>query len=193
MEFEFHVTLSDLSPQEKQTFIRICEEENVKPVLIELDQGEHIHQPMITGIVHSEDFQDVQRIIEEISITFRNNGFTVVRTKVEIPAKEERFFKQPMVPQYRPYFEWHGKVQVEDVNRLKHICAGTGGHISRNSLHKNGSIRFVTVREYEHADHFYRSVEEIHNILQSNQIELIKQQYELCIYDSREELDRGWI
>lgn len=38
MEFEFHVTLSDLSPQEKQTFIRICEEENVKPVLIELDQ-----------------------------------------------------------------------------------------------------------------------------------------------------------
>ena len=119
MEFEFHVTLSDLSPQEKLTFIRICNEENVKPVLIELDQGEHIHQPMITGIVHSEDYQEVEHVIEGISTTFRNNGFSVVRTKVELPAKEERFFKQPMLPQSRPYFEWHGKVQVEDVSRLE--------------------------------------------------------------------------
>ncbi|MBU5354095.1 hypothetical protein ACN9MH_20970 [Paenibacillus silvae] len=193
MEFEFHVTLNDLSQQEKETFIRICNEENVKPVMIELDQGEHIHQPMITGVVHSEDYQDVERVIEGISMKFRDIGFTVMRTKVEIPAKEERFFDQPMLPQSRPYFEWHGKVQVEDVNRLKHICAGTGGHISRNSLHKDGSIRFVTVREYEYADHFYDSVEEIHTILRTNQIELLKQQYELCIYDSREELDRGWI
>ena len=193
MEFEFHVTLDDLNQEEKQSFIRICNEEKVKPVLIELDQGEHIHQPMITGIVHSEVYSDVECVIEGISTKFRNNGFTVMRTKVEIPAKEEHFFKQPMLPQSRPYLEWHGKVQVDDVHRLKQICAGTGGHISRNSLLKDGSIRFVTVREYEQVNHFYKSVAEIHHILQTNQIELIKQQYELCIYDSREELDRGWI
>jgi hypothetical protein len=36
-------------------------------------------------------------------------------------------------------------------------------------------------------------VENIHRILETNAIELLKEEYELCIYDSREELDSGWI
>lgn len=193
MEFEYHVTISDLKQDEKDTFINICNEENVKPVLIVLDQGEYINQPMITGIVHSTDYEEVKKGIEEIAAKFRDNGFMVVRTKVEIPAKEETYFDKPMLEQSKPYFEWHGKVYVDDVGRLRQLFAGSGGHISRNSLNANGKVRFVTVREYESAEHFYRKVGEIHDILQMNKIELLKQQYELCIYDSREELDRGWI
>ncbi|MFC9710474.1 hypothetical protein ACFTRD_20210 [Paenibacillus sp. NPDC056933] len=193
MEFEYHVTMSDLKHNEKETFINICNDQNVKHVLIVLDQGEYINQPMITGIVHSTDYEEVKDVIEEVTTKFRVNGFTVVRTKVEIPAKEETYFDQPMLAQSKPYFEWHGKVYVDDVGRLKQLCPGSGGHISRNSLNANGKIRFVTVREYESAEDFYRRVEEIHAILHMNKIELLKQQYELCIYDSREELDRGWI
>lgn len=193
MEFEYHVTMSDLKQNEKETFINICNEENVKPVLIVLDQGEYINQPMITGIVHSADYEEVKNVIEEVVAKFRDNEFTVVRTKVEIPAKEETYFDQPMLAQSKPYFEWHGKVYVDDVVRLKQLCADSGGHISRNSLNENGKIRFVTVREYNSSEKFYSRVEKIHNILLQNKIELLKQQYELCIYDSREELDRGWI
>jgi len=193
MEFEYHVTMSDLKQNEKETFINICNEENVKPVLIVLDQGEYINQPMITGIVHSADYEEVKNVIEEVAAKFRDNGFMLVRTKVEIPAKEETYFDKPMLAQSKPYFEWHGKVYVDDVVRLKQLCADSGGHISRNSLNANGKIRFVTVREYNSSEKFYSRVEKIHNILQQNKIELLKQQYELCIYDSREELDRGWI
>ncbi|MDN8588353.1 hypothetical protein B2I21_24970 [Chryseobacterium mucoviscidosis] len=193
MEFEYHVTMSDLKQNEKETFINICNKENVKPVLIVLDQGEYINQPMITGIVYSADYEEVKNVIEEVVAKFRDNELTVVRTKVEIPAKEETYFDQPMLAQSTPYFEWHGKVYVDDVVRLKQLCADSGGHISRNSLNANGKIRFVTVREYNSSEKFYSRVEKIHNILQQNKIELLKQQYELCIYDSREELDRGWI
>jgi hypothetical protein len=193
MEFEYHVTMSDLKQDEKETFINICNEENVKPVLIVLDQGEYINQPMITGIVHSADYEEVKNVIEEVVAKFRDNEFRVVRTKVEIPAKEETYFDQPLLAQSKPYFEWHGKVYVDDVVRLKQLCADSGGHISWNSLNANGKIRFVTVREYNSSEKFYSRVEKIHYILQQNKIELLKQQYELCIYDSREELDRGWI
>ncbi|RAW15264.1 hypothetical protein DC345_14710 [Paenibacillus taichungensis] len=193
MEFEFHITVNDLTFEEKESFIEQCQVEQVKPVMIVLDQGEYIHQPMITGLIHSTDFDEVNSIIKQMVTRYQGNGFTVVRTKVEVPAKEEKYFHQRIVAHSTPYFEWHGKVQVDDVERLKELCEGDGGHISRNSLNANGKIRFVTVREYNSSEKFYSRVEKIHNILQQNKIELIKQQYELCIYDSWEELDRGWI
>lgn len=193
MEFEFHITVQDLTMDEKEAFINVCNQEQVKPVMIVLDQGNYIHQPMITGIVHGTDFHQANQEIERVATTFQNKGFTVVRKKVEIPAKEEKFFDQPLLKSSKPYFEWHGKVQVDEVESLKSLCAGYGGHISRNSLNVNGKVRFVTVREYESKESFYDSVGKIHTVLQANQIELMKEQYELCIYDSREDLDSGWI
>ncbi|ASJ52357.1 hypothetical protein BP422_01660 [Brevibacillus formosus] len=193
MEFEFHITLNDLSLDEKDTFIDICKAEQVKPVMIVLDQGNYINQPMITGVIKRADFQEANIEMEKIAATFQNNGFTIVRKKVEISPKEETYFHQPILKNSKPYFEWHGKVQVDDVAALRNLCEGHGGHISRNSLNANGKVRFITVREYESPKQFYDRVEMIHTILQANQIELIKEQYELCIYDSREELDSGWI
>ncbi|MDR6725535.1 hypothetical protein J2W91_004034 [Paenibacillus amylolyticus] len=193
MEFEFHITVNDLSLEEKVSFIERCQVEQVKPVMIVLDHGDYIHQPMITGVIHSTNFDEVHSTIKEMAARFQHSGFTVVRTKVEVPAKEETYFHERMVANSPPYFEWHGKVNVDDVNHLKELCEGNGGHISRNSLNANGKIRFVTVREYKSSEQFYNTVKQIHHILQHNGIELIKEQYELCVYDSREELDRGWI
>lgn len=193
MEFEFHITLNDLSLDEKDTFIDICNAEQVKPVMIVLDQGNYINQPMITGVIKRADFPEANKEMEKIAATFQNNGFTIVRKKVEISPKEETYFHQPILKNSKPYFEWHGKVQVDDVAALRNLCEAHGGHISRNSLNANGKVRFITIREYESPKQFYDRVEMIHTILQANQIELIKEQYELCIYDSREELDSGWI
>ncbi|TQR38705.1 hypothetical protein [Brevibacillus brevis] len=193
MEFEFHVTFNDLQLDEKEAFIDLCQSQQVKPVMIVLDQGNYINQPMITGVITRADFQDANKEMEKIAATFQNNGFTIVRKKVEISPKEETYFYQPILKNSKPYFEWHGKVQVDDVAALRNLCEGHGGHISRNSLNANGKVRFITVREYESPIQFYDRVEKIHTILQANQIGLIKEQYELCIYDSREELDSGWI
>jgi len=193
MEFEFHITLNDLQLDEKEAFIRICASEQVKPLMIVLDQGDYISQPMITGVVQRSDFHEAAKEVERVAAVFQNNGLAVVREKVEISPNEDKYFRQPIIKSFKPYFEWHGKVEVDDVTMLKKLCEGYGGHISRNSLNANGKVRFITVREYESKEKFYGRVEKIHTILHTNKIELLKEQYELCIYDSKEQLDSGWI
>lgn len=193
MEFEFHVTVEDLKLEEKQAFIRTCEEQKVKPVMIVLDQGEYVHQPMFTGIVHSDRYEEVKQGMDALASIFGKQGFNVVRTKIEIPAQEEQYFHEPMVAGSKPYFEWHGKVEIGDIADLKKQCEPYGGHISRNSLNANGKVRFITVREYGSAARFYERIAGIEEVLRLNGIKLLKQQHELCVHDSREELDKGWV
>jgi len=193
MEFEYHLTVNDLSVEEKKAFINICNEQGVKPVIILLDHGEYIHQPMVTGWVEQSSFQEAREDIDRIAMQFQQSGFTIVRTKVEIPPVDDRYFDHPVTAYSTPYFEWHGKVHTEDLAQLKQLCEADGGHISRNSLNANGKIRFVTVRNYESSTKFRERVSRIKEILKTHEIEMLKEQYELCIYDSREELDKGWI
>ncbi|TCS94841.1 hypothetical protein [Hazenella coriacea] len=193
MEFEFHITVNDLKMADKEAFVKLCKSEQLKPLMIVLDQGNYINQPMCTGVIKSTDFHDADKGIEKIVNMFQENGFTIMRKKVETSPKEEKYFHQPLTQNFKPYFEWHGKVEVDDITMVKNLCEGLGGHISRNSLNVNGKVRFITVREYESKKKFYERVEEIRSILQVNKIEILKEQYELCIYDSKEELDRGWL
>lgn len=193
MEFEFHITVNDLKLADKEAFIKLCEAEQVKPLMIVLDKGDYIHQPMCSGVIKSTDFHEANKKIDRLVSKFQENGFTIMRKKVETSPNEETFFHQPLMEQFQPYFEWHGKVEIDDVARVKHLCEGLGGHISRNSLNPNGKVRFITIREYESKERFYERVKKIQAVLQANRIEILKEHYELCIYDSRVELDRGWL
>lgn len=193
MEFEYHLTVNDLNLEEKEAFIHVCNIEGVKPVIIVLDHGNYINQPMVTGLIERENFQAARQEIDRVAAQFEHSGFTIVRTKVEIPPVNEQYFTQPVAAGGTPYYEWHGKVHTDDLAGLKQLCEADGGHISRNSLNANGKIRFVTVRDYESRPVFMERVNRIKTILQTHGIEMLKEQYELCIYDSREELDSGWI
>lgn len=193
MDFEIHITVKDLKMEEKESFVEFCKSEGLKPVMIVLDKGNYINQPMITAPIKCSDFDEAKKEVEKMANKLRNEGFIVVRKKMEVSPKEESYFHTPVIENSKPYFEWHGKVQVNDVDRLKSLCEGHGGHISRNSLKTDGTLRFVTVRNYEGSKEFYEQVENIHHILKENEIELLKQEYELCIYDNKEELDSGWI
>lgn len=192
MHFEVHITVDDVELAEKERFVAFCQSQGVKPVLIELDKGNHISQPMITALLQHPNFQEANEEVEKMATSLEENGFIVVRKKVEISPKETSYFFYPIVNS-TPYFEWHGKVEVDDVEQLKALCERKGGHISRNSLKKDGRLRFITVREYGGPEAFYETVNTIHEILTTNNIPLLKEEYELCIYDTREELDSGWV
>ncbi|SMO95938.1 hypothetical protein [Melghirimyces algeriensis] len=166
MEFEFHITVNDLNLADKEAFIELCKSEQVKPLMIVLDKGNYINQPMYTGVINSKDFHEANKEIEKTVTKFQENGFTIIRKKVETSPKEEAYFHQPITKNSKPYFEWHGKIEVDDVAMVKNLCEGLGGHISRNSLNANGKVRFITVREYESKEQFYERVEKIHSILQ---------------------------
>ncbi|TGU59435.1 hypothetical protein EN829_068225 [Mesorhizobium sp. M00.F.Ca.ET.186.01.1.1] len=82
MEFEFHVTLADVALDDKAAFIGICQAQQVKPLMIVLDKGNCIHQPMMTGVIQRPDFQAAKREMDRIAAVFQEGGFTVVRKKV---------------------------------------------------------------------------------------------------------------
>lgn len=193
MEFEYHITVNDLSLAEKDAFVKLCQEEQVKPLMIVLDKGNYIHQPMFTGVIKSADFDEANREIDKMIAKFQENGYAIMRKKVETSPKHDMFFHHPITKHFQPYYEWHGKVEVDDVAMVRELCAGLGGHLSRNSLNPNGRVRFVTVREYESKEKFYERVQKIYDVLKAHHIEFLKEQYELCIYDSKVELDSGWL
>jgi len=193
MEFEIHITVSDFSKEKKEPFIAFCRSQGVKPVIIVLDKGNYINQPMITGIIECDNFEEANKEIEQLSAKFHEEGFTVVRKKVEISPKEESYFYNPIMKNGKPYYEWHGKVEADDLEMVKNLCEGHGGHLSRNSLSSNGKTRFVTLRDYEGSVQFYERVKNIHRVLGTKGIEFLEEEYELCIYDTKEELDSGWI
>ncbi|MBD1371700.1 hypothetical protein IC620_04920 [Hazenella sp. IB182357] len=193
MEFEYHLTVQDIEETDRQAFVDFCKSLSVKPLLIVLDKGNYISQPMCTGVIRDVDFPRANQEIDKMITLFEEKGYKMMRKKIETSPHEEHYFNQPPQQLFKPYFEWHGKIEVEDVERVKKLCEGLGGHLSRNSLNANGKVRFITVREYTSKPKFYARVQDIHAILQVNHIDIIKQQHELCIYDSRVELDRGWV
>lgn len=193
MEFEFHVTVNDLNRADKEAFVKLCQAKKLKPLMIVLDKGNYIQQPMFTGFIRSTSFHEANDKIEKIINKFQESGFSIKRKKVETSPNEEEYFHHPLVKKSTPYFEWHGKVEIDDVTVVKNLCSDLGGHISRNSLNANGRVRFITIREYDSKENFYKRVNQLLSILEENDIEILKEIYELCIYDSREELDSGWI
>lgn len=193
MEFEYHITVNDLTLEEKDAFVKFCQKEQVKPLMIVLDKGNYIHQPMFTGVITSDSFEEANVEIDRMIAKFQEYGYTIMRKKVETTPEHEQFFHHPVTMNFQPYYEWHGKVEVDHVDQVRKWCAKYGGHLSRNSLNPNGRIRFVTVREYESKEKFYERVHKIHEVLKANKIEFLKEQYELCIYDSKVELDSGWL
>ncbi len=193
MEFQFHITVREFKLDDKEKFIKLCEDERVKPLLIVLNKGNHIDQPMFTKNVESNDFNEANEEIEAIVKRLHENGFEIVRKKVEVSPKQESYFNNPLNKNSKPYFEWHGKVKIYDIPMVEKLCKDLGGHISRNSLDEQGKVRFITVREYESKEKFHERVEKLVFILNENSIEMIKEKYELCIYDNKEELDSGWV
>lgn len=195
MEFEYHLTVDDLDLMDQEKFIRACEVAQVKPVMIVLDQGNYIHQPMCTGLIKYENISEADKEIEKVAKQFRESGFEVIRKKVEISPKQDQYFHELRAKHAHPYFEWHGKIEVDvgELPRVKNLVLDLGGHISKNSLNKNGKVRFITIRDYENKERFYERAEKIKAIIKDNGITFIKEAFELCIYDSKEELDSGWI
>lgn len=193
MEYEIHITVADFKKEKKQQFIDFCLSEKVKPVIIILDQGNYIVQPMMTWDIYKENFEDAMTAMNGLVKKFKMNGFDVLRKKVEVSPKETTYFENPLMEKGKPYYEWHGKIEVDDLEKVKILMNDKGGHISKNSLSKNGKSRFITMRDYTSAESYYKRVDMIIETLQKNNIELLEEEYELCIYDTREELDNGWV
>lgn len=205
--FEIHLTIQHLTDDRIPDFEKLCQTLGGKAILIELPIGEHTQQPMMTYVQKAEHIKQILAEIQTLKLRFLNQGFEIIRTKIEIPAEQyDAYIKE--FPNTKGYFEWHGKVEYNFKNQglqeLREIpdLAKVNAYISKNSLKNQQNIRFITYRN-DDKENFYQGIDKIiHQIKTHNPyryaypnqdlFNLVKQQAEYCVYDDKLNLDNGW-
>jgi len=192
--FEIHITTNKLNDTEVNQFKEFCTSIEAKPILIELAEGITTQQPMISKVFSNLKEGQLANEIELLETKFLENSYDVVRTKVEVPLEFINKGRKEF-PNYKgQYYEWHGKVEFDDVEKLKlalRIIQNT--HLSKNALNDQPNRRFVTVRSYSNKRFFLSNVESVKKALIHNKFKLIKDEYEYCVYDSNKTTDSGWM
>lgn len=194
--FEIHITTNAVLQKDIPAYITFCESIEAKPIIIELQEGETAQQPMISKVVKSDRVADIPIWIERLTKQFEANNYPVKRVKVEVPL-EYIYLGEIAFPEYKgKYFEWHGKFifeNEEELDQARRTAISLGAHLSRNSLKGESNKRFITVRTYGNEYAFKSAVNRLKNSLYIKPLDLEKEEYEYCIYDSNKVIDKGWI
>lgn len=190
--FEAHVTVAADGEAQRAAFAALCRELGVKCVLIELARGAHPAQPM-TSSHHTGELAAVAAEITALAARIADAGFAVTRVKVEADVTNDGVPVEAAGPP-GTYFEFHAKLRVAEaeVEALRAVCVDTGAHLSRNAI--EAGARFATLRVYETGRdgaqaRFARVLQTI--VDAGYRVEATKA--ELTLYDSRVELDAGWL
>ena len=193
IEFEIHITTSDLSEEEVRSFKVFCKSINAKPILIELSKGKQHRQPMISKVVKCNTKSELEKELNWLKNQFEMNDYTITRTKIEIPPWQRANAENYYVGQTEKYYEWHCKVDVDDEELVNNICSIYNGRLSKNRLKNEENRKFITMRESDNETLIGTRIKNLKENLKQNGITIYKEELEYCIYDSNKSLDNGWI
>lgn len=198
-EFEIHLTVAadEEAAQRLQAF---CATRGLKCTHIVLSRGATPQQPMLscrrTGS-QAEIDAEVAALADEL----RKLGLDPVRIKLECsPAGEGVPQTDDEAVGDSRYFEHHVKLLLhpaESVVPLEAISERHGAHLSRNAFKHRGDgqeERFVTLRCF-HVGRLRaeRLLNELLEDLCSGGFVVLDVESEYSLYDSRLELDAGWL
>jgi hypothetical protein len=186
--FEAHLTVDT---DRRADFEVLCGELGVDCVGIELPDGVHRAQPM-TASHHRGELAAVIGEVEALHARIVAAGFTIVRTKLEALAANEG------VPPADDagYFEFHVKVRVDParLDELAQIARSSGGRLSRNDRQHRPTQRFVTMRVYRATRAAAEAqLDALLAALDAADFDRAGIAREYTLYDSRIELDAGWL
>ena len=190
--FEIHITIADLSDSKTNDFVAICLQNEAKPILIKLAQGRFVQQPMFTKVVCLDNINEALDIANHY-VQLLNKTFKVNRLKIEIPSKDVDLLPNDRQRYSSNYYEWHGKINYIEGDKLTQLCVQHKVHLSRNSLKNESDKRFITLREFGGQDVFQIRINKLIIDLEKSNWQLDKQQSEYCVYDDNALLDAGWL
>lgn len=191
--FEIHITTEDLSEKEVEKFEGFCQTIEAKPIVIELSKGVHFQQPMISKVFRCTEGNEIHAKIDQLTKQFTTANYPVSRVKIEVPLEIEEQAKGIFAAHEKTYFEWHGKLEIQDLQQVKNLCAQHDAHLSKNSLKKNPKSKFITIRDFQSADSIRKRVADLKKDMNGKGWHFEKEEFEYCIFDSNESLDKGWI
>lgn len=212
--FEIHITVKADTDIEK--FKSVCASINVKPILLDLQLNNNkIMKDLMTSSIHIGGNRSVVTEMERIENGLKNNGYEVIRSKIEtVPW-------HPMAPGYNnvkempkgSYFECHIPIriqtnQLDDVKNVLHGLdirkdIGLSIKISSNVLKSFDedqtkkymitirSKKFITYQDFlEKIIVIKRALEyRLEYLYLPNNNDIV----EFSIYDSNLDLDHKWI
>ncbi|ONI47921.1 hypothetical protein AN644_03410 [Candidatus Epulonipiscium fishelsonii] len=82
INFQAHITIESL--QNTKKYIELCKDYNVKPILLNWAQGNFYIQSIYKHNFDAENFESAFQIVNNLKTVFAENGFYVIRTKIEI-------------------------------------------------------------------------------------------------------------
>lgn len=145
---------------------------------------------MFTKIVKSSDFDRAFDLVNKLTRKFEENNIKIARIKGEIISEDSKYFQVSKNHDFKPYYEWHCKIIIGSITDIIGLCHKYDAHLSINALDEDS--RYITIREYDSELLFYQKVEKFNEILIKQDVTILKQKFEYCIYDSSLELDKGW-
>lgn len=199
--YEIHVTVKS---DKVENFKTACATANVKPLLLDLQNssGVAVMQELMTSSVFMGNNSSVYAEMQRISGALRNQGFNVVREKIETvpwhPAAPSNKHAQPEMPP-NCYFESHLAIVTTeaDLPKLRELVTKHGCHLSKNVFKRIDRDHFKimsTYRKYEGIfETFKDSVEAIKKDIISAGFEVEKTIVEFSVYDSRVSHDATWL
>jgi hypothetical protein len=174
VNYEVHLTVAS-----RAGLAEACAALSLKLLDLELDQGAHPVQPMVT---FSVDHDAVAGAVAAAALTSRDlgaRGVQVVRTKIEVPLAAARDAL---------YCEHH--VEVVDDVRVAAVCAAHGAHLARIAR-RGGHTRFATLRSAAVVDAAARAAAFV-DALGAAGVVVVDVVAEAVVVDTARELDRGW-
>lgn len=191
--FEVHITTRSMQGNEIEEFIEFCKSNSYKPIVIELEGGEIQEQPMISKVIRTTNADVFNSELGEIKNNFLNNSYPINRIKIEVPLSFA-YLGEKIFPNYRgKYGEWHAKIRYENEEDLEKLIKDSRIHVSRNSLKGERNQRIITYRHYGFLDQFENMVANLFWFVKMRGFEIVKDEFEYCIYDSNKSIDKGWI
>ncbi|HEY9048721.1 MAG TPA: hypothetical protein VIN08_22605 [Ohtaekwangia sp.] len=191
--FEIHLTVEASADEDVVRFMEVCLLNNGKPLLIELSRGDYAHQPMFSSVIHAASLEQALISSRAYIQSFTKNSFPVKRLKIEVPSVHAADAVYMVRESFKPYYEWHGKVNYERVPELIALCEKHRVHLSLNALRGESTRRFVTLRDFDTEQIFNTRVANLKKELNEQNWYILKEQSEFCIYDDNIVLDNGWL
>lgn len=190
--FEIHITTETSCLLPKDAFVDFCTRYQAKPLLIELAQGDYRNQPMFSKIVHLPGLEEALQTATHYLNLLQEQSFPVRRIKIEVPSSYAHLFEHTPAG-FENYYEWHGKINYVQPEKLYALCKKHKVHLSLNALKNEAATRFITLREFSSLQQFEARIDSLVLDLQNGNWELHKQQSEYCVYDTHTFLDNGWL